>query len=154
MNMHDTVERIADEAGMLALGRRLAATLAPGMVVFLEGPLGAGKTTLVRGILRALGHEGLVRSPTYALVESYPNVSPIVHHFDLYRLGSAEELEDIGARDYFSGDAACLIEWPERAAGFLPAPDWMIEIAYDNDGRRVRVVATTKETKVAHDGDR
>lgn len=144
-------ERIADEAGMLALGGRLAAELRPGMVVFLEGPLGAGKTTLVRGMLRALGHEGLVRSPTYALVESYTQVRPAVHHFDLYRLGSAEELEDIGARDYFSGDAVCLIEWPERAAGFLAAPDWMIEIEYDRDGRRIRLVRNAAKGDT-HDG--
>lgn len=130
---------------MLALGGRLAATLKPGMVIFLEGPLGAGKTTLVRGILRALGHEGLVRSPTYALVESYANVCPPVHHFDLYRLGNAEELEDIGARDYFSGDAVCLIEWPERAAGFLGAPDRTIKIEYDRGGRIVRLAGESSE---------
>jgi len=140
------LERIANEEDMIALGGRLAALLTPGLVVFLEGPLGAGKTTLVRGILRAMDHNGLVRSPTYALVESYTSVSPSVHHFDLYRLGSAEELEDIGARDYFSGDAVCLIEWPERAAGFLPAPDWTIEIEYDGAGRKVRVADSTNGT--------
>jgi len=132
---------------MLALGARLAASLRPGMVVFLEGPLGAGKTTLVRGMLRALSHEGLVRSPTYALVESYPNARLLTHHFDLYRMGHGEELEDIGARDYFSSDAVCLIEWPERAAELLPAPDWTIELEYDNGGRRVRVVDTANRMK-------
>jgi len=141
-------ERIHDEEGMMALGARLAASLKPGMVVFLEGPLGAGKTTLVRGMLRALGHEGLVRSPTYALVESYPKARLVVHHFDLYRMGHGEELEDIGARDYFSGDAVCLIEWPERADGFLPTPDWTIALKYDNTGRMISVIETTKGVKI------
>jgi tRNA threonylcarbamoyladenosine biosynthesis protein TsaE len=119
---------VPDEAAMVALGRRIAALLAAGQVVFLSGELGAGKTTLSRGILLGLGHEGAVKSPTYTLLEPYEHTRPPVYHFDLYRLADAEELEWLGARDLFGGQALCLIEWPERGAGFLPPADLIITI--------------------------
>lgn len=121
---------VADGDAMEQLGQELAAGLEPGSLVYLHGPLGAGKTTLARGILRGLGYAGSVKSPTYTLVESYrlPGGGEL-HHFDLYRLGDPEELELIGIRDYLDGEARCLVEWPERGAGVLDEPDLQIAIA-------------------------
>jgi len=118
-----------------AFARKLAKVLAPGLVVYLRGELGAGKTTLVRGFLQAAGFQGRVRSPTYTLVEVYPGVA----HFDLYRLADPEELEWLGARDYFGGETLCFIEWPEKGEGVLPAPDLIIELTRVGEGRRLTV---------------
>ncbi len=127
---------------MQALGGRLAQAASVG-IVFLHGELGAGKTTLVRGLLRRLGYEGAVKSPTYTLVEHYHLAGSEVYHFDLYRLSDPEELDYIGARDYFDGRSLCLIEWPERGQGGLPAPDLMINIEYRRDGRVVELIPKT-----------
>ncbi len=132
---------LADEAATEALGGALAAVLAPGLLVFLRGQLGAGKTTLVRGMLRALGHEGPVRSPTYALVESYRVAGFELHHFDLYRLTDPDELEFMGLRDFLDGNAVCMIEWPERGNGMLPRADMEIELRVSDGGRRARLCA-------------
>lgn len=140
---------LADEAATLALGRALAGVLEPGLLVFLRGPLGAGKTTLVRGLLRALGHEGPVRSPTYALVESYAVGALELHHFDLYRLADPEELEFMGLRDFLDGRAVCLIEWPERGAGILPCADLEVELGVHGAGRRARLLAQSAQGEVA-----
>lgn len=135
-----TIEHIAlaDEAATLALGASLAARLADG-VVFLTGDLGAGKTCLVRGWLTALGHKGAVKSPTYTLVEPYELAGRTVYHFDLYRLRDPGELELIGVRDYLDGTALCLIEWPEKGAGHLPAPALAIHLQVDGKARRARL---------------
>lgn len=122
-----------------SLGAALAAVVAAPCVIALEGPLGAGKTTLARGFLRARGHAGPVRSPTYTLVESYPCAGVTVHHLDLYRLSDPEELEQLGVRDLVAADAIWLVEWPERGRGFLPPADWWL--AFDcarGDARRIR----------------
>jgi tRNA threonylcarbamoyladenosine biosynthesis protein TsaE len=128
---------------MEALGAWLARRLRPGLVVFLQGELGAGKTTLVRGLLRGLGHDGSVKSPTYTLVEPYALRGLDVYHFDLYRVQDPEELEFLGVRDYLEGNGICLVEWAERGAGVLPAPDIEIVIERAEVGRRVRFVART-----------
>ncbi|MFT6200958.1 MAG: tRNA threonylcarbamoyladenosine biosynthesis protein TsaE [Granulosicoccus sp.] len=119
---------LADEAATVLAGEQLAAQLTPGMTVFLEGTLGAGKTTITRGILNAFGHSGAVKSPTYTLVEPYEQLAPPVYHFDLYRLGHPEELEYMGIRDYFSSKSICLIEWAERGEGVLPLPNVVLRL--------------------------
>lgn len=140
---------LADETATLALGKSLAGVVEPGLLVFLHGPLGAGKTTLVRGLLRALGHKGPVRSPTYTLVETYGVDRLDVHHFDLYRLTDAEELEFMGLRDFLNVHAMCLIEWPERGAGILPRADIEIELNVHGTGRGVRLLARNERAEKA-----
>lgn len=131
---------VARESDMVALGQRLAGALASIRMLHLRGPLGSGKTTLVRGILRGLGHHGPVRSPTFTLVESYP-LTREVHHFDLYRLKDPEELEFLGVRDYLQDDSLCLVEWPERAGKVLSAPDVDVMIGITEMGRHVQFTA-------------
>ncbi|MCG7199011.1 tRNA (adenosine(37)-N6)-threonylcarbamoyltransferase complex ATPase subunit type 1 TsaE [Marinobacter pelagius] len=136
------------EAETEKLGRELARLVIEseqGLTVFLDGDLGMGKTTLSRGVMRGLGHEGAVKSPTYTLVEPYEHLKPPAYHFDLYRLGDPEELEYMGIRDYFSGDNLCLIEWPERGKGVLPEPDLEIHLEREGDGRSVIIRARSAQ---------
>jgi tRNA threonylcarbamoyladenosine biosynthesis protein TsaE len=130
---------LADEAATERLGAAIGQAATGAGLVFLQGNLGAGKTTLTRGLLHALGHVGTVRSPTYTLVETYPLSDARVDrvaHFDLYRLCSPEELEDMGFRDYLD-DSLVLIEWPEKAVGALPVPDLNVCFAMTTDARDV-----------------
>ena len=125
------------------LGRALAPGAAPGRVVHLRGELGAGKTTLARGLLRGLGHAGRVKSPTYTLVEPYELSSLHFYHFDFYRLKDRSEWEERGFREYFSAAALCVVEWPERAGGLLLSPDLEISLFFDGEARRAQLQAHT-----------
>ncbi len=139
--------QLADSEATQAWGARLAACCEPGLLVFLSGELGAGKTTLVRGLLRGLGHVGAVKSPTYTLVESYQPGDFPVHHFDLYRLADAEELEWLGYRDLLIPEALCLLEWPEHGAGMLPPPDLRLTLWHQAEGRKLRLEAATERAQ-------
>ncbi|TAN65654.1 MAG: tRNA (adenosine(37)-N6)-threonylcarbamoyltransferase complex ATPase subunit type 1 TsaE [Methylobacter sp.] len=120
-------------------GAKLWAELPSKCLVFLHGELGAGKTTLVRGFLRAAGYSGAVKSPTYTLVEEYTIGERKIFHFDLYRVADPEELEWIGIRDYFDQDCICFIEWPDMGKGFLPEPDKVIRLVAEGAGRSVEM---------------
>ncbi|HZQ61597.1 MAG TPA: tRNA (adenosine(37)-N6)-threonylcarbamoyltransferase complex ATPase subunit type 1 TsaE [Casimicrobiaceae bacterium] len=124
---------LADADATLAAGRRLGSVLQPGAIVTLSGALGAGKTTLVRGVLRALGWSGAVKSPTYTLVEHYTTSRLYFYHFDFYRLEYPDEWETTGFAEYFSSAAACVVEWPERVADYLPRADLALWLAYPED---------------------
>ncbi len=134
---------LADEAATVRLAQELARTLVPGLVVYLRGDLGEGKTTLVRALLHALGHQGRVKSPTYALVEQYEASGLHLRHFDLYRFRDPEEWEAAGFRDEFNGRNVCLIEWPEKAAGLLPQEDIAIVFQILPHGRIAVLTAHT-----------
>jgi len=135
--------QLADEAATASLAAKLARSLTPGAVVFLRGDLGAGKTTLVRALLRALGYAGRVKSPTYALVEQYEASGLHLRHFDLYRFRDPEEWEAAGFRDEFDGSNVCLIEWPEKAQGLLPQEDLGIVLEILPHGRSAVLTAHT-----------
>ena len=137
---------LADAAHTERAGRALAPVLAGGMCVELHGDLGAGKTTLVRGVLRGLGHEAAVKSPTYAVVEHYQFSSLYFYHFDFYRFADPGEWETAGFSEYFRDDALWFVEWPEKVAGLLPPPDLALTLAMHDDGspgRRLVAHATT-----------
>lgn len=135
---------------MRAAGRALSdavrATTGAALVITLQGELGAGKTTLVSGVLGALGIAGPVRSPTYTLIEPYEAAGLRIYHLDLYRLIDAQEVEALGVRDLLDANAVLLIEWPERGEGALPSADLAITISYSSagaEGRELRLVANT-----------
>ena len=134
---------LADETATLRLGGALAAGIGPGRVLHVSGELGSGKTTLVRGLLRELGHTGRVKSPTYPLVELYVVSRLNLYHFDFYRFKYQSEWTESGFREYFSAQTACIVEWPERAGGLLPPPDLAIRLEIAGDGRRAWLSAGT-----------
>jgi len=136
-------EFLADEAATLHLGERAAKLLYAPSVVYLEGELGAGKTTFTRGLLRAKGYTGTVKSPTYAIVESYPLEAFTLHHFDLYRFASPEEWEDAGLDDLFSPDSVCIIEWPQQGGAFTPPADITVSLNHAEQGRTCTATAHT-----------
>jgi tRNA threonylcarbamoyladenosine biosynthesis protein TsaE len=140
-------KQVADESGLLAFAAALATVIMDGTVLFLYGPLGAGKTTFTRGLLRGLGYHHKVKSPTYTLVETYAVASRKIFHFDLYRLNDPEELLDIGLSEYFSSSSICVIEWPEKGFPLLPQPDLACYIAYADSGREISVEAYSDQGK-------
>jgi len=157
---------LADEEATLAFGRRLARatfkSTAPatdaigdspmdpvegypcvGGMIYLEGDLGAGKTTLTRGILRGFGHQGAVKSPTYTLVEPYEFRLCQIYHFDLYRLADPGEVEYLGTEDYFANNNLCIVEWPDRGGRAIPAPDLRVTLTTEGAGRELRCQVLT-----------
>ncbi len=126
---------LADETATLALGAQIAQQFTTGGLIKLQGDLGAGKTTLVRGLLRELGYQGIVKSPTYTLVEPYYLINQTVYHFDLYRLADPEELEYMGIRDYLDKNALCILEWPDKGGAYIPKADLQITIQQHLVGR-------------------
>lgn len=142
---HNITSHLNDEAQTLACGAGFAAHLRPGLVIYLHGDLGAGKTTFVRGLLQGLGHQGKVKSPTYTLVEPYEFFNYTVYHFDLYRFTSEEEWEAAGFRDDFNPQSICIIEWPEKASGILPLADIDIQLTIDGIGRQIQIKDRTNK---------
>jgi len=130
---------IRGEEAMVAVGEAIGKALAGGALVYFHGNLGSGKTTLCRGVLRAWGHAGAVKSPTYTLVEPYRYGDTDIYHFDLYRLGDPEELDFIGIRDYFEQGNVCLVEWPEKGFGVLPKPDLEVFLSGGGATRQLRL---------------
>lgn len=138
------VRHLADEAATLALGARLAEVVGPGMSIHLSGDLGAGKTTLARGLLRGLGYGGKVKSPTYSLVELY-NLSRLdLYHFDFYRFSDPKAWRDSGFREHFNDASLCLVEWPEKAGDLLPPPDLRLTLAIGDRERDATIEACTE----------
>lgn len=140
---------IADDSAMQALGARLAQAAPPQWVIYLVGELGAGKTTLVRGYLRALGYTGPVKSPTYTLIESYDLAAGSVYHLDLYRMGDPQEVEYLGLRDVLGEKVTLLVEWSTCGRGYLPPADLEITLAYADSGRDVTLSACSPAAEVA-----
>jgi tRNA threonylcarbamoyladenosine biosynthesis protein TsaE len=137
---------LPDEAATVAAGAKIGRALNTGCVVFLVGELGAGKTTFTRGALRALGHAGSVKSPTYTLCEPYDLADEAqLCHLDLYRLSNPEELEFLGIRDYVASGAILLIEWPSKGEGWLPAPDLQVALQATDTGRQLEISALTAD---------
>lgn len=140
---------LVDERATIALGNAIAQVMEQGGTVFLNGTLGAGKTTLTRGILAGFSYSGPVKSPTYTLVEPYELPQITVYHFDLYRLGDPEELEYMGIRDYFSDSHLCVVEWPERGRGFLPTADIEIQLQVAGPGRQAQLQGNNNKGAIA-----
>lgn len=140
---------LPDESATLALGAALARAVAPGLVIYLHGDLGAGKTALTRALLRAAGYQGTVKSPTYTLSEPYRvqinGEAADVIHYDLYRMASPEEFLDAGFREDFDGKNICIVEWPEKGEPVLPAPDVRVHLSVNGAGRTVELQALSPQ---------
>lgn len=140
---------LPDEAATAALAQRLAPALRAGGVVYLHGELGAGKTSFARALLRALGANERIKSPTYSLIESYRFGGIVAHHLDLYRIADPGELEFLGLDALAEPSGLVLVEWPERGAGALPPPDWRLDLAHAGTGRRARLSALSAPAREA-----
>lgn len=133
--------RLLEEAQLVALAGALAPLLAGGGSLHLEGELGTGKTTFARALLRALGVDGRIKSPTYSLVEPYQAGNLAIHHLDLYRIADPSELEWLGLDALWQPGSLVLVEWPERGSGALPPPDLRLVLTHAGDRRRLDVGA-------------
>jgi tRNA threonylcarbamoyladenosine biosynthesis protein TsaE len=141
--MFDARYDLKDESETLHWAKCLAKNVHPGMNLYLKGELGVGKTTFVRGMLRGLGFQDKVKSPTYTLVEPYLLEKFTVYHFDLYRFKDATEWDDIGFREYFNNTSICLVEWPEKVEHILPKPDIVIKLSHTSFGRSLHLMSYT-----------
>lgn len=151
MNDFSIKLKIPNEQSMLMFGAKLARVCDDAAIIFLNGQLGAGKTTLTRGFLQGLGYKGHVKSPTYTLVESYQLDHHKVYHFDFYRLRDPHELEYMGIQDYFDSKTICLIEWPDYGKGMLPQPDLSCDIDLNSKERIVKLVPHSEHgTSILH----
>ena len=139
--MSSFIKTLENEQATVEFGQQLARWLVPPLTLYLTGDLGAGKTTLSRGVIQALGHVGAVKSPTYTLVEPYEFDKFDIFHFDLYRLADPEELEYMGIRDYFTDRSLCLVEWPDNGHGLLPSADIHLYLRYVDTQRQVELKA-------------
>ncbi len=150
--------KTTSEEAMLQWGVTMARYVNDGLILFLYGELGAGKTTLTRGLLRGLGWTGSVKSPTYTLVEAYDLNQKQLFHFDLYRIKQAEELDYMGIQDYFTPEAICVVEWPEHGKGVLPVADLSLYLTYEGEtDRQIQIEASSSRGTImleglAHDG--
>jgi tRNA threonylcarbamoyladenosine biosynthesis protein TsaE len=135
---------LENEADTESIGAALAETLTSGLVIYLCGDLGAGKTTLVRGALRGLGHTGKVKSPTYTLIEPYTVSRLHLYHFDFYRFAVPEEYLEAGLEEYFEGRGVCLVEWPDKASPYIAQPDVEVRLTVAGSGRRFEATALTE----------
>jgi tRNA threonylcarbamoyladenosine biosynthesis protein TsaE len=142
---HSKAAYLPDESATQALGGALARAVLPGLVIYLHGDLGAGKTALTRALLHAAGHKGAVKSPTYTLSEPYrimlDGQAANLIHYDLYRMSSPEEFLDAGFREDFDGRNICIVEWPEKGEPVLPPPDVRVLLSVSGDGRHVELQA-------------
>lgn len=145
--LHHFTRNLDGEIATLALGAEIAKILHPGLIVFLSGNLGAGKTTLARGILRGLDYQGKVKSPTYNLVELYKVSRLYFYHFDFYRFNDYFEWEEAGFREYFNSDSICLVEWPEKAGDLLPVADLQLFFKILETGRSIEIRVGTETGK-------
>ena len=141
--MFDSNYDLKDESETLRLAESMASHLFPGMNLYLKGELGSGKTTFVRGVLRGLGYQDKVKSPTYTLVEPYSLEKFTIHHFDLYRFKNETEWDEAGFREYFNNTSICLVEWPEKAGHILLKPDISIELSHTAHGRHLHLISYT-----------
>ncbi len=138
---------LANETETLSLGAQIASNIVAPLIIWLQGDLGAGKTTFTRGLLNALGHNGAVKSPTYNIVESYPLQKFTLHHFDLYRFQTADEWQDAGLDELFTANSVSLIEWPQQGADFVPKPDIILHLTTIDHGRKAELTAFSDHGK-------
>jgi tRNA threonylcarbamoyladenosine biosynthesis protein TsaE len=138
---------VTSELEMAAFAQRFAQVIEKGMTIYLSGSLGAGKTTLTRGLLRGLGYTDKVKSPSYTLVEPYEIEGLTIFHFDFYRLNQPDELKHRGILDYFTSETTCLIEWPEKGEGWIPKPDIIFNLAIPASSY-TDIISTVREIEV------